>query len=180
MSNKSTTKKVMGSITILGMFLVIIISFSALWYWAGLVQHSLRKVVEITHGSSEADQQQKIQRMRKELRDTRESRSSLHKLALSESQVPSFLNKVESLGVGDSLISVRSIDIDKESALIAVSLAFSGDFNEIVQVLENLSGITYASYIDMFEMHRNKKDILGSISQVASMRLVVPLLVDER
>lgn len=179
MSHKSTTTSITSSLIIVSIFFGIVLSFSALWYWAGTVQDSLRQVVEVTAGGSEAAQQKKIQRMRKELRDTKEDRLLLHTLALSEGEVPGFLNNIELLGSGNIAISVRSIDIDTEKGIISVLLAFSGNFNEVVQVLEDIKGIAYASYIDMFEMRVDKKDTSGSLKQEVSMRLIIPLLVDK-
>ncbi len=179
MNNLTITTSIKGVISVTLMLCAIALGVGVFWYWAGYVQGSLQELVVLTRGDSAAAQQQKLRSMRKEVRDTAESRLVLHQLAITEEQVPSFLNELEALGSERVPVFVRGVDVQSDKGAVSISLSFSGSFDEVLSVVKNVSEAQYASYVDSFEVRTGKRILGGGEVQDASMRLMVPLLVQQ-
>lgn len=177
MSELNITTSIKGGVMTMMMLIMIVCGIGAFWYWAGYVHTTLQELVVLIQGDSVAAQQQKLRAMRKEVRDTAQSRLALHQLAITEEQVPSFLNELEALGSERVPVFVRGVDIQGDKGAVSISLAFSGSFDEVLSIVKSVSSTGYSSYIDSFEVRTGKRILGGGEVQDASMRLMVPLLM---
>jgi len=176
MTDFNTNIKLKNSIIVIIMLGIIVVAGYAFWHRALYAQKSLQEVVAIEYGGTQAMQEKKIQAMRKEVHDTLNGRIALRKLAIKEDQVSTFLNNLEALGNKKVPVFVRSVDVQKEGRMVSVSLAFSGDFNDIMLIVKNILNEPYALYIDTFELRTDKKIDKDNNTQDVSMRITMPLL----
>ncbi len=153
----------------------IVMSFCAFWYWATFVQESLQKVLDESYGGSRTTQEEKLRALRKEARDTAESRNKLRALAVAEDQVPNLLNVLETLSMDTVPIFIRGVNLQADQGMVSVSLMFSGSMKEVMSIIGELTVLDYASYIDSLEI-RTGKQPNGDIIQDTKIRLMIPLL----
>lgn len=164
--------------SIIGLLVVFVVCFCALWYWAGSIRSDLKEVVALSVGGSEAALQEKLQAMRKELRETVSEREKLREFVIAEEDVPQFLNDIEGLGGSGTRIFVRSIDVDKDAAMLRTSFAFSGSFAEVQALVKEITEIRYVLYVDSFEM-RTGRSVEGRRVWDATMSAFLPMVVED-
>jgi len=172
------TQSIRGGSIVLLIGVSTILSVVAFWYWALFVHGSLVEVVASSYGGSAAAQEEKIRAMRKEVRDTAQSRAALRTLAITEDEVPTFLNELESLGTEAAPVFVRGVSMQSDAGLVSVTLTFSGSFTQVTSIIEHINKVRYASYIDTLEI-RTSKTLGGGSEQDVSMRFMVPLLAHD-
>ena len=155
---------------------VVIGALWLFWIWANIVQNNFGFIVEQSaYGQSE--QQEKIQEMRTELRNARDSLTRMHALTIKESHIPELLNRIESIGTDDNPLFVKSVDASAQVVMISVSV--SGTWAKNMEMVQDIMAMPYAVYIASFEA-RERKHLEESISNEKrwdiSMRLGIPLL----
>lgn len=160
------------SIFILGglssLLAVVVVAF---WFWAGIVRVDLLNANVFLNGKGITTQQEKLQIMKKEIRDTRDNFILLRGLIITEDQVPDILNNIESLGTSGVDVSVQSVSVrDNE---LTVSTGFIGSFSEAIAIMGNSTDNKYASYINSFEVHQGDDG-----EWEANMNIAIPIITD--
>ncbi len=160
--------KTKSIIIILSSLLLLLLSFAATWYWYDFINRGLKNISVVTQEDNNSLQLAKLQSLRRESRDTAENRRKLHSLTIKEVEIPAFLNKLESL---KSLkVSTKAISKSLDTGLLTVTLYFSGDFDDVMLSMGQLSKIRRAIYIDSFEVRKSDGEAWD-----ARMRLVILL-----
>ncbi len=177
MNKKPLKTGVKNGLIIISLLSVLALGIAVFWYWAGTVQSRLQDVVSGTHNNVENAQQNKLYKMRQELRNNSRGLSLITRMSITERQVPQFLNQLEAFGGEDIEVYIKSVDINSDN-LIKVSLVFSTNFNKAIDLISDIIEMPYASFVDSLDMRIGEplsdEDVLDMWN--VSMRLAVPLV----
>ncbi len=160
--------KTKSIIIIFSSLLLLLLSFAATWYWYDFINRGLKNISVVTQEDNNSLQLAKLQSLRRESRDTAENRRKLHTLIIKEVEIPAFLNKLESLK--RLKVSTKAISKSLDTGFLTVTLYFSGDFDDVMHSMSQLSKIRRAINIDSFEVRKSDGEAWD-----ARMRLVILL-----
>lgn len=169
--NNINTKNIIKVIVIV---MILLISLWFLFTWSNNSVDKLKIANSVISGAENSNEE-KLNNMRKEIKDIRPYIDKFQELAVTQDAIPSILNDIELTGGPNSSIVISGVSIDNERNLIQISANTSCALDVCLNILGEVSSfrkMVGMSSINMREMDEGRWAV--------SMHIQIPLLEVER